>query len=110
MLCLLIIHVIVFIMLFLIYLCYIRSNALSQKTVYVPNLIIQCQLLTHVNQPLFHRLMKRCWSGDPDQRPLYPDILQTLTTLLTHSDTNIILDDLPCLSPSESEVDSEHNL
>lgn len=55
-------------------------------------------------------LMERCWNGDPDQRPLYPDILQTLTTLLTHSDTNIVLDDLPCLPLSESEVDSEHNL
>lgn len=63
----------------------------------------------HCSPQLFG-LMERCWSGDPDQRPLYPDILQTLTTLLTHSDTNIVLDDLPCLHLSESEVDSEHNL
>lgn len=63
----------------------------------------------HCSPQLFG-LMERCWSGDPDQRPFYPDILQTLTTLLTHSDTNIVLDDLPSLHLSESEVDSEHNL
>ncbi|XP_056012377.1 fibroblast growth factor receptor 3-like isoform X3 [Ostrea edulis] len=61
----------------------------------------------HCSQELF-ALMERCWCCNPDERPLYPDIYQALTNLLTNSDANIVLDNLPVLSSLES--DAEHTM
>ena len=55
-------------------------------------------------------VIERCWSQDPDQRSLYPDILQALNVLLIDCDSHIRLEDLPALSFSGGEVDSEHAL
>lgn len=33
--------------------------------------------------PDYMGLMQRCWAHDPEARPLFPEILKTLDTLLT---------------------------
>ncbi|XP_061183604.1 fibroblast growth factor receptor homolog 1-like [Saccostrea echinata] len=62
----------------------------------------------HCSSELF-AIMERCWSVNPDERPLYPDILQALSVLQINSDANIVLEDLPILSTSEGETETEHN-